>query len=164
MIHSFIYAVNCLLNSKSVLVTMLKARNKMSLSMGFPRQEYWSGLSFPSLGDLPNPEIKPRTPALTGGFFTLSHLGSPIEFVHASNLLDINNEEKGFRKHHISSLGNYMVIIPFPEIKGVHGNNWVWRNLETSLRYIEFETLWNIQKEACNSKKNRLKNMFDLDT
>ena len=35
-----------------------------SLSMGFPRQEYWSGLSFPSLGDLPHPGIKPRSPAL----------------------------------------------------------------------------------------------------
>ena len=34
------------------------------LSMGFPRQEYWSGLPFPSPGYLPNPEIKPRYPAL----------------------------------------------------------------------------------------------------
>ena len=33
-------------------------------SMGFSRQEYWSGLPFPSPGDLPNPEIKPRSPAL----------------------------------------------------------------------------------------------------
>ena len=32
------------------------------LSMGFSRQEYWSGLPFPSPGDLPNPEIKPRSP------------------------------------------------------------------------------------------------------
>ena len=30
--------------------------------MGFPRQEYWSGLTFPSLGDLPNPEIEPAAP------------------------------------------------------------------------------------------------------
>ena len=35
-----------------------------SLSMGFSRQEYWSGLPFPSPGDLPNPGIKPRSPAL----------------------------------------------------------------------------------------------------
>ena len=35
-----------------------------SLSMGFPRQEYWSGLLFPSPGDLPNPGIKLRSPAL----------------------------------------------------------------------------------------------------
>ena len=34
------------------------------LYMGFPRQEYWSGLSFPSPGDLPNPGIKPGSPAL----------------------------------------------------------------------------------------------------
>ena len=34
-----------------------------SLSMGFSRQEYWSGMPFPSPGDLPNPGIKPRSPA-----------------------------------------------------------------------------------------------------
>ena len=35
-----------------------------SLSMGFSRQEYWSGLPFPSPGDLPDPGIEPRSPAL----------------------------------------------------------------------------------------------------
>ena len=34
------------------------------LSMGFSRQEYWSGLSFPSPGDLPDPGTEPRSPAL----------------------------------------------------------------------------------------------------
>ena len=34
------------------------------LSMGFSRQEYWSGLPFTSLGDLPNPGIKPGSPVL----------------------------------------------------------------------------------------------------
>ena len=34
------------------------------LSMGFSRQEYWSGLPFPSAGDLPNPGIEPGSPAL----------------------------------------------------------------------------------------------------
>ena len=46
-----------------------------SLSMGFPRQEYWSGLSFPTPGDLPHPGIKPmslESPALAGRFFTTS--------------------------------------------------------------------------------------------
>ena len=33
-------------------------------SVGFSRQEYWSGLPFPSPGDLPDPEIEPRSPAL----------------------------------------------------------------------------------------------------
>ena len=34
------------------------------LSMGFSRREYWSGLPFPSPGDLPNPGIEPRSPTL----------------------------------------------------------------------------------------------------
>ena len=40
------------------------------LSMAFPRQEYWSRLSFLSPGDLPDPEVSPTFPALIGGFFT----------------------------------------------------------------------------------------------
>ena len=43
------------------------------LSVGFSRQKYWSGLPFPTPGDLPNPEIKPvslASSALAGGFFT----------------------------------------------------------------------------------------------
>ena len=41
------------------------------LSMGFfPRQEQWSGLPFPPLGDLPYPGFEPSSPALAGGFFT----------------------------------------------------------------------------------------------
>ena len=45
--------------------------------MGFPRQEYWSGLPFPSPGDLPNPEIKHLSPPLQAYSLPLSHLGSP---------------------------------------------------------------------------------------
>ena len=40
------------------------------LFMGFPRQEYWSDLPFPTPGDLPDPGIEPVSPALAGGFFT----------------------------------------------------------------------------------------------
>ena len=46
-----------------------------ALSMGFPRQEYCSALPIPSPGDLPHPGIKLASPALAGGFFTLSHRG-----------------------------------------------------------------------------------------
>ena len=38
--------------------------------MGFSRQEYWSGLSFPSPGDLPDPGIESEFPAVAGVFFT----------------------------------------------------------------------------------------------
>ena len=45
------------------------------LSMGFPREEYWSGLPFPSPADLPDPGIEPRSLALAGGFFTAEPSG-----------------------------------------------------------------------------------------
>ena len=47
--------------------------HQASLSMEFSRQEYWSGLPFPSPGDLPNPRITPASlasPAVAGRFFT----------------------------------------------------------------------------------------------
>ena len=48
-----------------------------SLSMGLPKEEYWSGLPFPSPEDLLDPGIEPTSSALAGGFFTTSHQGSP---------------------------------------------------------------------------------------
>ena len=50
------------------------------LSMGFPRQEYWSGLPFPPPGDLPDPGIQPSSPvspALAGRLFTTEPPGKP---------------------------------------------------------------------------------------
>ena len=45
--------------------------------MGFPRQEYWSGLPFPPPGDLPDPGIEPVSPALADGCFTSEPPGKP---------------------------------------------------------------------------------------
>ena len=46
--------------------------------MGFPRQEYWSGVPFPPPGDLPDPETEPTSRALAGGFFTTEPPGKCI--------------------------------------------------------------------------------------
>ena len=51
--------------------------NQAPLSMGFPRQEYWSGLPCPPPGDLPDPGIEPASPALAGRFFTTEPPGKP---------------------------------------------------------------------------------------
>ena len=48
------------------------------LSMELSREEYWSGLPFPSPGNLPDPEIEPRSPALAGEFFTTEPPGKPL--------------------------------------------------------------------------------------
>ena len=55
------------------LATPWTVAHQAPLSMEFSRQEYWSGLPVPSLGDLPDPGIKPApltSPALASGFFT----------------------------------------------------------------------------------------------
>ena len=52
-------------------------------SMGFSREEYWSGLLCPPPGDLPDPGIEPislKSPALAGGIFTTSTYGHKINF------------------------------------------------------------------------------------
>ena len=48
-----------------------------SLSMGFSRQERWSGLPFPSPGDLPDPGIEPRSPALQADALPSEPPGNP---------------------------------------------------------------------------------------
>ena len=46
--------------------------------MGFPKQEYWSGLPRPSPGNLPKPGIEPRSLAMTGRFVTTEPPGKPL--------------------------------------------------------------------------------------
>ena len=56
-----------------LVATPWTAAHQAPQSMGFCRQECWSGLPFPSPGDLPDPGLEPASlasPALTGGFFT----------------------------------------------------------------------------------------------
>ena len=62
-----------LLSCVSLFVTSWTIACQVPLSMGFSRQEYWSGLSFPTQGDLPYPGIESESlasPTMAGGFFT----------------------------------------------------------------------------------------------
>ena len=61
--------------------------------MGFPRQEHWSGLPFPSPGDLPDPGIKLTSPALAGRFFTAEPPGQ-----HYHHLTDKETETQSSSK------------------------------------------------------------------
>ena len=62
--------------SDSCVTTWAIAR-QAPLSMGFSRQEYWSGLPFPSPENLLDLRIEPATPASVGGFFTTEPLRKP---------------------------------------------------------------------------------------
>ena len=59
------------------LATMWTVACQAPLSMGFSRQEYWSGLPFPSPGDLPKPGIKPGSPALHADSLLTKLWGKP---------------------------------------------------------------------------------------
>ena len=66
-------------------------------SMGFPRQEYWSGVPWPPPGDLPDPGIQPRCPVLKAGFLPSELPEKPKErkdrverFVSAALVVDMH--------------------------------------------------------------------------
>ena len=70
--RTFIYTqlCACMLSHIQLFVTPWTVARQASLSMGFPRQECWNGLPFPSPGDLPDPGIEPASPALAGECFS----------------------------------------------------------------------------------------------
>ena len=65
--------------SCQTVVTLWTLTHWVHLSMEFPTQGYWSGLPFPSSGDLPNPGIEPTSSALQANSLPLSHQESPIQ-------------------------------------------------------------------------------------
>ena len=75
--------------------------HQASLSVRFPRQEYWSGLLFPSLGDLPHPGIRPLSPSLqnvsgiAGGFVNIKPPGKPPQYQYLLlNLVNFKIKDK----------------------------------------------------------------------
>ena len=65
----------CDLVTQSRLTLPPCVAHQAPLSMGFSRQEYWSGLPFPSPGDLLDPGVEPGSPALQAGSLPLNHQG-----------------------------------------------------------------------------------------
>ena len=68
-IHRPLLLLFCCKVMSDSFVTPWTIACQAALSTGFSRQEYWGGLPFPSIEDLPNPRIKPESPVLTGSLF-----------------------------------------------------------------------------------------------
>ena len=66
-----------LLSRVRLFATLWTVAHPAPLPTGFSRQEYWSGLPFPSPGDLPDPGIEPRSPALQADALTSEPSGKP---------------------------------------------------------------------------------------
>ena len=78
----FVYFLFCLVTKLSpTLWDPIDCSLPDSSVHGISRQTYWSGLSFPSPRNLPDPGIKPVSSALAGVFFTKSHEGSPFVYL-----------------------------------------------------------------------------------
>ena len=75
------------LSRVQLFITLWAVARQTAPSMGFSRQEYWSGVPFPPPGNLPDPGVEPMSPAWQADFFTLEPdsftLGSPF-LVHYS--------------------------------------------------------------------------------
>ena len=85
MLPFLILSLSVKLSHVQLFATLWTVAHQASLSMGFFRQEYWSGLPFPPLRDLPNPGIEPTSPdflVLQPDSLPLSHQGSRTIFYY----------------------------------------------------------------------------------
>ena len=77
-----------------LFATLWTVAHQAPLSKEFSRQEYWSGLPFPSPGDLPDPEIKPRSPALQTDSLPSEPPGKPLhKNVEPTTLWECNKKQ-----------------------------------------------------------------------
>ena len=94
------------------------------LSMGFSRQEYWSGLPCPPLGDLPNPETEPMSlmmsPALAGGSFVTSIVSFNLCFSDVFSWLDWGF---AFLRHALQRWST----LPNASHQGIHNISYYWQ-------------------------------------
>ena len=80
----------CLVSRIQLFAPLWTVTHQAPLSMGFSRQVYWSGLPFPSPGDLPDPGIEPESPYLAGRFSTTEPPGKPyIGYGRSLNVITI---------------------------------------------------------------------------
>ena len=102
MYHSLYYVpCVCVCVFMCCVQSCLTVALQAPLSMGFPRQEYWSGLPFPPPGDLPDKSIKPISPAaptLASGFFTTESYGKPTMYLKYRNLSETGTSVLKLRK------------------------------------------------------------------
>ena len=73
----------CALSHVRLFVNPRTVAHQAPLSVRFPRQEYWSGLTFPTAGDLPDPGMEPMSPAFQSDSVLLSHQRSLFTWLHS---------------------------------------------------------------------------------
>ena len=96
-----------MLSHVRLLVTPWTIARQAPLSMGFSRQEHWSGLPVPSPGDLPGSGIEPESPALAGGFFTTRATWEPqLDQVIGLYHILCGNTEANWRRNEFQDIAS----------------------------------------------------------
>ena len=80
--YVYVYKCASLVSHVSLFTTPWTVAHQAPLSMGFSRQEHWSGLPFPPAGDLSNPGIEPRSPPLLADSLSSEPPGKPYTHIH----------------------------------------------------------------------------------
>ena len=84
--------MNQLLSRVQLCATLWIVAYQSPPFMEFSRQEYWSGLPFPTLGDLPDPGIKPRSPALQADALSSELPGKQVSSTFYGYMVDIQKK------------------------------------------------------------------------
>ena len=130
--------------------------HKAPLSMGFPGQEYWSGLPFPLLGNLPNPGIEPMSPELAGGFFTAEAPGKP-----SFSRLGLTKLRSLFQKSYSDWLDVYYV---FPHIQYTSDRIEVYTKTEGGRSVTLFHSEVIVVQVQAGTKQRKIKVCGFTDT
>ena len=88
----------CLVAQSNSVTAPWTVAHQSPLSLGFPRQEHWSGWPFPSPGDLLNPGIEPTSPTLQVDSLPLSHQRSPLS-IPTHTLMKVNTHARTHTHH-----------------------------------------------------------------
>ena len=111
------------------LATPWTVAHQATLSMGFFRQEYWSGLPFSPPGDLPNPEMEPTSAALAE-FFTAKPLGKPLQHIQ----IQLHSDQGDWHCLRFCSSAHSELL------------QGIWRDLQILNIYMQNCTWWQVTK------------------
>ena len=135
------------LSHVQLFVTLWTAVHQAPLSMGFSRQEYWSGLPCPSPGDLPDPGIEPESPPCRQILYLLSHQGSPNKGRKWSNSSNKSRNTKETTR--IYKKISYVFLVSFRDSM----TPWFWTSRLQNCKLMNFycfmpPSLWSFITRA----------------
>ena len=148
--HLFLWSCALLLGHIWFFVTLWTVAHQAPLSVGFSKQEFWSGVPFPTPGSLPDPGIESTnlaSPALTSGLFTISATWkADVTYTYNLKIKQISEYWKKKQTHRYRK----QTIVISGDNKGVEG----WKVQTTEYKVIRMHhTTEGLKPVICNNCK-----------